>query len=134
MLKQFVKQLSVDMGMDESLGVNDDGSYSLHLEPDLHIFLRENPDSGISLFTVVASFFEERTEEFLLKTMIANLFGRETGGAALGLNKDGKKITFLTFLPRQLNYRDFYDYLEDFVNYADAWKVEATEFVEQTTD
>jgi len=134
MLKQFVDQLSADMGMSESLGVNDDGSYSLHLEPDLHISLRENPDSGISMFTVVAPLPEEKREEFLLKTMIANLFGRETGGAALGLDKDGKKITLLAFLPLQVNYRDFHDFLEDFVNYADAWRIETTDFIEQPTD
>ncbi|MCC5832932.1 MAG: type III secretion system chaperone [Chlamydiales bacterium] len=132
MLKQFVEQLNTDLG--EPLAANDDGSYTLFLEPDLHISLRENPELGISLFTVLAPVPEENKEDFLLKTMIANLFGRETGGGILGLNKEGNKITFLTFLPRQLNYRDFHDYLEDFANYADAWKTETTDFIEQHND
>lgn len=132
MLKQFVDQLNADLR--ESLTANEDGSYSLFLEPDLDISLRENPESGISLFTVLTPLPEERTEAFLLKAMIANLFGRETGGGVLGLDKNGKKITFSTFLPLQLNFRDFHDCLEDFVNYADAWRTETTEFIEQQTD
>lgn len=131
LLKQFVGQLSADLG---EVVANDDGSYSLDLEPNLHISLRESPESGISLFTLVAPLPEKNVEEFLLKTMIANLFGRETGGGILGLDKEGKKITFLTFLPQQLNFKDFHDYLEDFVNYAEAWRIETTEYIEQQTD
>ncbi len=132
MLKQFVDQLRADMG--GSFEVNDDDSYSLHVEPDLHISLRENKEAGISLFTALAPIPEERVEEFLIKTMIANLFGRETGGGILGLDKEGKKVTFLTFLPPELSYTEFHDQLEDFVNYADAWKNETTVFKEQPTD
>ncbi len=62
--------------------------------------------------------------------MTANLFGRETGGGILGLDREGKKVTLLTFLSEGLSYRDFRDNLEDFLNYADAWKAETTEFVE----
>lgn len=126
MLKQFVDQLRKDL--DEPIKENEDGSFSLHLEPDLHISLRENSDSGISLFSVLAPFPEQKREEFLRKAMIANLFGRETGGSILGLNRDGTKVTFLAFLPAETIYRDFHETLEDFVNYADAWKTETTEF------
>ncbi len=133
-LKQFIDQLSEDMVAADSISANEDGSYSLYLEPDLHISLRENASSGICLFTPVAPLPKKKKEEFLLKAMTANLFGRETGGAALGLDREGEQVTLLTFLPEQLNYRDFHDYLEDFVNYADAWRVETTEFIEQPTD
>ncbi len=131
MLKQFIEQLSADIGFEQSLAPNEDGSYSLHLEPDLHISLRENPESGITLYTVTVLLPEENTEAFLLKIMAANLFGRETGGSTLGLNKEGKRVVLLNFLPQQLTYREFHDYLEDFVNYAESWRVETIEFVKQ---
>lgn len=118
--------------MGDAIVPNEDGSYSLFLEPNLHILLRENAEAGISFLSFLAPLPEENKEEFLLKAMIANLFGRETGGAALGLDREGKKVTLLSFLPQQLNYRDFHDLLEDFVNYAEAWKLETT--VEQPTD
>lgn len=123
-LKQYLDQLCGDMGMTESLAEGENGVYTLHLEPDLDISLSENPESGISLYTVLCEMPEEDREDFLLKAMTANLFGRETGGSVLGLNREGKKLTFSTFLPEALSYRDFHDTLEDFVNYADAWKSE----------
>ncbi|MEZ5315311.1 MAG: type III secretion system chaperone [Chlamydiales bacterium] len=127
MLKQLIDQLSLDL--EEPLNANHDGSYSLYFEPDLELSVRENIDLTISFFTVLSLLPEAKTEAFLLKMMVGNLFGRETGGSILGLTKDGKKITFLRFLPKDLDYKDFHDYLEDFLNYAEAWKIEATEFI-----
>lgn len=134
MFNQFVERLRVDLGNEQSLAPNEDGSYSLHLEPNLHISLRENPESGITLFTTVALLPEQNREAFLLKTMSANLLGRETGGSALGLDKEGKKVVLLNFLPSQSTYRDFHDALEDFVNYAESWQQEIIEFIEQQSE
>ncbi len=129
MLKQLVEQLKTEMQLDEELIANDNGSYSLILDPELPVTLDESQEAGISLYAVLAP-LPESCEKFLLKTMTANLFGRETGGGILGLDREGKKVTLLTFLSEGLSYRDFRDNLEDFLNYADAWKAETTEFVE----
>lgn len=134
MLSQFMQLLCVDLGIEQSLAPNEEGSYSLHLEPNLHISLRENPDSGITLFTTIAALPEQNRENFLLKAMSANLLGRETGGSALGLDKEEKKITFLCFLSGQASYKDFHDALEDFVNYAESWRQETVEFIEQQSE
>lgn len=131
MLKKFVEQLSADMGYEQSLAPNEDGSYSLLLEPNLDISLRESQDSGITLRTVVIQLPKEKTETFLLKTMSANLFGRETGGSTLGMDQEEKNLILLNFLPQQLTYREFHDYLEDFVNYAESWHQETIEFAKQ---
>ncbi|HEY4831804.1 MAG TPA: type III secretion system chaperone, partial [Waddliaceae bacterium] len=84
MLKQFIEQLSTDMGFEQALEANEDGSYSLRLESDIDITLRESTDSIIQFYTKIAELPARNTDEFLLKAMSANLFGRETGGAALG--------------------------------------------------
>jgi Tir chaperone protein (CesT) family len=131
MLKQFIEQLSSDMGFEQALDANEDGSYSLRLEPAIDIHLQESSDATIMLQTKVAKLPSRKTEEFLLKAMIANLFGRETGGAALGLDKEGKEILLLDFLLEEKNYRVFHERLEDFVNYADAWRQETIGFSEQ---
>lgn len=128
MLKQFVEQLSIDFGYQQPLAANDDGSYSLSLEPDLDISLREISDSCIAFYAPVASFPSSNSEEFLLRLMSANLFGRETGGSCLGLDSDGKKVVLLNFLSGASNYRIFHDCLEDFVNYADVWRQEIVEW------
>lgn len=131
MLKQFIEQLSTDMGFEQALEANDDGSYSLLLEPDIDITLRENPNQGIVFYTRVVDIPSKKTEAFLLKAMRANLLGRETGGGTLGLDEEGKKVVLIDFLSEDLTYREFHDKLEDFVNYTEAWRSETAEFIEK---
>jgi hypothetical protein len=134
MLKQFIERLSVDMGYEQPLDANEDGSYSLRLEPDIDVTLKESPDLMIMFYTKVAELPVRSTEEYLLKAMCANLFGRETGGAALGLDREAKRVVLLDFLSESQNYRVFHDRLEDFVNYVEAWRQETIEFSEQQNE
>lgn len=134
MLKRFIEQLSADFKLEQTLAPNEDGSYSLSLEPNLSISLSETGESGIKIYTVVCSLPKEATEIFLLKTMAANLFGLETGNSALGLDKTGKRLVLVHFIPQQLNYKEFHDALEDFVNYADSWNEETRAFFKQETE
>ncbi|NGX55580.1 MAG: hypothetical protein KR126chlam2_01217 [Chlamydiae bacterium] len=133
MLKRFFEQLSKEMGLAKPLVSNEEGSYSLFLESDLEISLRENAESGITLFTVVAPLPAGKNEEYMLMLMTANLLGRETGGCALGLDKAGKNVTLTTFLSEELNYKQFHEALESFANYTDSWREETTEFIQGAT-
>ena len=133
MLKRFVEQLSKDMGLAKPLVSNEEGAYSLSLEPDLEISLRENAESGITLFTVVAPLPAGKQEEYMLMLMTANLLGKETGGCALGLDKAGNNVTLTTFLPEALNYKQFHEALEGFANNADSWREETAEFIQGAT-
>lgn len=129
MLKQFMQQLSDDIQMQQPLAPNADGSYSLQLEPAVDISFRETSSGSIMLHAFLGNMPQAKKENFLLLAMSANLFGRETGGSALGLDKEGKKIVLLNFLSQSATYREFHDALEDFVNYADAWSGEIAQFV-----
>lgn len=129
MLKKLIDQLSQDIG---PLDKNDDGTFSLQVEPDLHISLRENQESGITIYSGLAPLPEKRGD-FLLLAMQANLFGRETGGNALGIDREGKHLTLTGFLPEGIAYREFHDYVEDFVNYAEAWRKDTIEFETEAT-
>jgi len=131
MLKQFIEQLSIDMGFEQALEANEDGSYSLRLEPDINVILKEGENQSVLLYAKVAELPTHNTEEFLVKLMTANLLGRETGGAALGLDNEGKRVVLLDFLVEENNYRRFYERLEDFVNYVEAWSHETIEFSEK---
>lgn len=134
MLKKFIEQLSKNFDLQHPLAPNEDGSYSLRLEPNLDISLRENSDASMTVYAALGPIPERNTEEFFLRTMTANLLGRETGGSALGLSKDGKKLTLLNFYPGDISYRDFYEALEDFANYAEAWRKESEDFVLQNSE
>ena len=133
-LKQFIGQLSTDLRFEQALDANEDGSYSVRLEPDIDVTLRENLDSTILLYVKLAELPTERTEEYLHKAMVANLFGREIGGAVLGLDNEGKRVVLLDFLSEGMTYRLFHERLEDFVNYADAWRQQTIEFVENEVE
>jgi hypothetical protein len=133
-LKQFIEQLTIDLQSEQALDANEDGSYSLHLEPDIHVTLKEAGNAYIMLHTRVADFPPNDVEQYLLGTMIGNLFGRETGGALLGLDKEGKQVVMLDFLPQEMNYRTFHECLEDFVNYTESWRQETIEFVKRAKE
>jgi len=122
MLNTFAKQLSTDMGFEQELEAKDDGTYSLRIEPDIEISIIENREGGILFWTKIAELPQNNIEEFLLRVMTANLFGRETGGSALGLDSEGKKLVLQDFLSEQVTYSEFYEHLEDFANYADIWR------------
>ncbi len=128
MLPQFITQLKTDLGLEQALDANEDGSFSLRFEPEIDVLVKEDQDAVISFFTKLADLPQLQVEEYLLRTMIANLFGRETGGSILGLDNEGKRVVLLDFLEREHNYTNFRDRLEDFVNYAEAWRLETVEF------
>ena len=128
MLKQFIEQLSTDMGFEQALESNDDGSYSLRVEPDIDITLKEYPEATISFHTQLAPLPASGTEDFLFLANVANLLGKETGGAFLGLDSAGKQIVMRALLFEEPSYRVFHERLEEFANYADVWRLETIEF------
>ena len=127
MLKQFIEKLSNDLGFEQALDANADGSYALRFEPDIKVILKENSREDILLYEL-AELPTHNVEAFLLTTMNANLFGKETGMAGLGLNSSGKKVVLSTFLLEEKDYPAFHDGLEEFINYAAAWRQEVVGF------
>jgi len=128
MLNQFMEKSASYFGLEAPPSPDDTGEYLLLLEPDLEILLRENAAPGITLFTTLAPLPEEKKEDFLLFAMSANLFGKETGSNFLGCDSEGKLVTLTTFLPQEANYRNFIDAIEEFANYAEAWRQECIEY------
>lgn len=130
MLKEFLLQLSKDLNV-EPFVPNDDGSYLLSFDSNVQISLRENANSGITLHTKIGAAPLKDQEEFYLKLMKANLLGKETGEAFLGLDKESKEVTMTAFFAEGLKNREFHDGIEEFVNYAESWQKEVLEFAEQ---
>lgn len=131
MLKQLIEQLLPSLGRSTLNLPDENGSYLLKFDPNLEISLRENVNSGITLLTKIAPLPQKGTEEFLQRLMEANLLGKETGRGVLGLDKEGKEITFTLFLPPTLSYKEFHDHLEDFTNYAEAWADETIRYTKE---
>lgn len=130
MVERLLEQLKRELGIVDPLVQMDDGAYVLDFEPDLHIAVYAHGDECIRLFAKLAPLPKENKEEFFRICMTGNLLGRETGGAALGIDDSEQNLCLAYSLPVQVSYRDFRDAFEDFLNYADAWRQEALVFSE----
>ncbi len=65
----------------------------------------------------------------------ANLFGRETGGAILGLEDDFKTVVLRYSTPAsELDYRTFETLLEELVNVAEFWQARLVSFREENRE
>ncbi len=115
------------MELDEPIEAEMSGVYMIPLEKDLAIVISKS-DTGISLVSDVVECPETKREEFLSNMLLANLFGQGTTHAVLGLNKTGKKITLSRHISHDVNYEEFSDIFEDFINTVDFWKDEAQNF------
>lgn len=126
MLNQFVEKLSKTLSLEIPPTSDTKGEFTLSLTPSLTILLKDNPAPGITLFSTLGPLPEKKKDEFTLYAMSANLFGKETGSAFLGCDKEGKMVTLTSFLPFEANYGYFLDSLEEFANYAECWQGELT--------
>lgn len=129
MLKPLIQQLLSSLGI-EKISENADGSYLIQFEPETKVVFRENPEKGITLCANLGSLSKKHTEKVMLALLSANLFGRETGNAMLGLDKEAKDVLLIEFLPEAIDFKNFHDAVELFVNYADCWKQDLPKLAE----
>jgi len=126
MLQQFISNLVHDLDLKEiKLGTHTPGVYSIPLGEGLKIEISEIPQ-GFFLKANIAPFPKTQGEFFATQAMLANLFGQGTRGAVLGMSFD--EILILSRLvDYHVEYKEFKDILEDFINALDVWHSEALE-------
>jgi len=66
----------------------------------------------------------QKKEEAFIYLMKANLLGQGTGNQVLGLDPEEKTLTLSCIIPYDMDYREFKERIEDFVNYLDYWRLE----------
>lgn len=81
-------------------------------------------ETGVHFFSTIAPLVSGKKEDFFIYLMKANYLGTGTGGAVIGLDPDEKTLTLSYPIHYEVNYRIFYDKLEDFLNYLSFWKYE----------
>jgi hypothetical protein len=124
MIERFITQLSKELELPRELQPKSPGVYVLPLEVDLSITFTEK-DGVIYFHSVVAPVPPGSQEAFLESMLLANLFGQGTYGATLGLDEEAKNIVLQRTFDYPLDYRQFRDHVEDFVNALDLWREEA---------
>lgn len=119
MLNRLIEQLSHELGWKEPVLKENDGSFVLQFEPHIRILLKEENPTILRFFSHLGSLPADREGDSMLKMMAANLLGKHTGRNILGLDKEGKEIVLLNFLLGSINYKQFRNSLEDFINYTE---------------
>lgn len=129
-LASLMKELGRDLELNPSLTPDAKGDYILSFSDDLKLIVRDvNP--GIGLYCEVAKCPTNDQATFFQEMMLANLFGQGTQGSVLGLTPDAKALTLSMEIDYNIEYKDFRDLAEDFLNAADFWHSEALKFQEQ---
>ncbi len=105
--------------------------YSLPINPETVIKVKEL-DPGVLFFAVIGPCPELRKENLMIYLMKANFLGQGTGGASIGLDERENHLTLSLVLSYDMNYKQFRDALEDFVNYLDYWKAELEKHIRES--
>lgn len=126
MLEDYIRQLSEDYGV-TSEKVSEK-SYRLMVENGVLCEISQEKSSPILLRATVSACPERNLEDFLREIMRASLFGQQTGGATFSLDSSGEMLVLSLLMHPTLEYRTFYEKLEDFLNYVDYWKNKVIEY------
>jgi len=125
MLEKYLRQLIAEFNLDALSPLDENQMFSLKLN-DFEIALKQL-DPGIYLHSKIIPFLPEyRKEATLSLLMQANFLGQGTGGSTLGLTEDESFLTLSLGLAYEMNYKEFKDVIEDFLNFLDYWKVKLT--------
>lgn len=128
----YVIQLSQDLEMDpQSVMTQEEDTFVLPIGSSLKVKIK-NLNPGIYLYSRICPCPTEKLEELFIYLMKANLFGQGTFGSVIGLEEE--YLTLSSALPYDMNYRDFKETVEDFVNTIDFWKDEVVRIKKLTED
>lgn len=129
MLDTFIKELSQELELTEPLVADVPGVYALPLDEGLSIMISANSNNrGMQLACTLGPAPMNKEEDFFTQAMLGNLFGQGTKNGVLGLSEDGKMMTLSRTIYYDIDYRQFREIVEDFINSVDFWREEALNY------
>lgn len=127
MLSEWIKKYSQEFELEDALETGIPGTYEYPIDEDISVMITEIP-RGFSLKCSQIECPSEINEEFFQHALFGNLYGQGTEGAVLGLDLEGKRLTLSRDIDYTIEYQDFKDILEDFLNSVDFWKREVASY------
>jgi len=127
MLDKFTQSLAKELDLEQSLATEVPGVFVLPFEDDLNITMTEKPP-GFTLSCNLGSAKKQNEEDYFNRLMLGNLFGQGTKGSILGLSDDGTQLVLNQAIDYPIEYKEFRDIVEDFINSADYWRMESKNF------
>lgn len=123
MLDELIHNLLKEIELNKEPSKIDLSTYQIELTPNLSILIK-SMDPGYYFQMALCPIPEMEAEMLFISLMEANLFGQGTGGGILGISLDGKTLVFSKKILQDLNYQEFKDKIEEFINYAEFWRSE----------
>ena len=122
MLEELLKKLCKELKINTPT-IDKERRYLLNFNKKISITaMEQKPD--IFLQSSITKAPSERKEEIFSHVMRGNLLGQGTGDTVIGIDEKEKFFTLSFTLPWEINYSDFRDKIEDFINYLIFWKKE----------
>jgi hypothetical protein len=128
-IEKILTDLSEKLHLSSPPTKDEQGTYHFGINPALQIELKLLYP-GLSFSSKIGHPPPDRKEEFYMYMMRANFLCQGTGGAVIGLCNQEKVLTLELSIPYEVNYLEFKDKLEDFVNYTEYWREEIKKFKE----
>ncbi len=134
MLEENLKRLAEDLQLPPFPPKDLQSCYKLTLSDDLLIIVKKNQE-GLAFFANLAPLLFQKKESAFIYLMKANLLGQGTGDQALGIDFEEKSLTLSCIIPYDMEYKEFKERIENFVNYLYYWRfeVEKMQKAEQTS-
>ncbi len=124
MLNEFMTELAKDLEMGQ-FPQNPPGTYNLVFGNDFSVQVMQPLGGGISITALISGVPKDQQDVFFTQALLANLFGQGTKNAVLGVNSDVTQLTLSKVLDYNIDYKEFKNEFEDFINVCDFWHDEA---------
>jgi hypothetical protein len=123
-LEEHVKKLGADLELPSFSVKNQENLFHLSFGGRLELSIR-SLKPGLFLIAKVAPLPLQKREESFMYFMQGNLLGQGTGKQELGIDDEENFLTLSRKIPYEVNYIEFKDAIEDFVNFLDYWQKES---------
>ncbi len=117
-IKKIVKVLEIELPKQEK-----DKSFIIEITKEIEVKISDL-DPGFYFLANIANCPNEKKEDLFIYLMRANLLGQGTGRSRIGMDMEEKFLTLSYLIDYEVNYIEFKEKLEDFVNYINFWKKE----------
>lgn len=120
-LQQFTEKVLELLGFNQSAYPDEDKLYSIDFGEGVVVrFSDLHP--GVQFMGEIGDLPKSNQEVVLASLMHLNLLGNGTYGGVIGYDEHIKALTFTHAVPYRLNFGEFKNALEDFVNYIEFFK------------
>lgn len=113
MLEEYVKRLIDEYSF--SISKIDEKVYQVEINDDVIVAITDL-DPGALFFSRICPLLKDHREELFTYIMRANLLGKGTFDAVVGIDNDEKFLTLSRSMAYEIDYPTFKDALEVFVN------------------